>query len=140
MICYNKKVIERFKNPRHAGEIKNPSGIAEEGNLRCGDVMRVYIKVGKNRNGKEIIKEARFKTYGCAAAIAASDVACELIEGKGIEKAKEITNKKITAKLGGLPIEKIHCSVLGMQTLRKAIDNYLTKSQNKERDKKKEER
>jgi nitrogen fixation NifU-like protein len=116
---YSQKLLEHFRNPKHAGEMKNPDGVGQMGNPICGDVMKVFIKVKDNR-----VIDASFHTYGCAAAIGASDVLCELIIGKTIEEAFKINNKDIADHLGGLPVEKIHCSVLGMQTLRKAIEDY----------------
>lgn len=123
---YSQKVLDHFKSPKHAGEIKEPDGVGEMGNVNCGDVMKVFIKVKDDR-----IVDASFHTYGCAAAIASSDVLCELVIGKTIDAAAKITNKDIANQLGGLPVEKLHCSVLGMQTLRKAIEDY-KKKQNKE--------
>ncbi|MFH1209410.1 MAG: iron-sulfur cluster assembly scaffold protein [archaeon] len=117
---YSKKVMEHFMHPKNVGEIKKADGIGEVGNTRCGDKMRVYIKIKNNK-----IVKATFKTFGCASAIASSDALCELAKGKTIEDAKKITNKDIIDFLGGeMPAVKIHCSVLGMQALRDAIKNY----------------
>lgn len=120
---YTEEILKRFKNPEHMGKIKSPDGVGEKGNVRCGDVMKVYIKVKKNR-----IAEAKFETWGCPAAIASSDALCELAKGKTIAQAEKITNKDIVKKLGGkMPAFKLHCSVLGMQTLKKAIEDYKKK-------------
>lgn len=117
---YTKKVMQHFTHPKHVGEIKNPDGIGEQGNMKCGDVMRVFIKVKNNK-----LVDVKFKTFGCVAAIASSDVLCKLAKGKTLAEAKKITNQDIVKELGGtMPQEKLHCSVLGMQTLRKAIEDY----------------
>ncbi|MDD5178258.1 MAG: iron-sulfur cluster assembly scaffold protein [Candidatus Nanoarchaeia archaeon] len=121
---YSESIIKRFRNPKFAGEIKNADGVGEEGNIRCGDIMKVYIKVKNNK-----ITDAKFKTFGCAAAIAASDALCELSIGKTIEEALKITKSDIINLLGGdVPPIKHHCSILGVETLHKAIENYKTKS------------
>ncbi|MEA3329981.1 MAG: iron-sulfur cluster assembly scaffold protein [Nanoarchaeota archaeon] len=117
---YSKKIIKRFENPRFVGELKNPDAVGEVGNPRCGDVMRIYLKI---ENGK--IKDVKFKTYGCIMAIVASDAMCELALGKTLEEAGKISSYDIISKMGGkVPTIKVHCSVLGMQALKKAIDNY----------------
>lgn len=121
---YSQKILERFKNPQFSGTIKNPSGIGEVGNVRCGDIMRVFIKVGKNKREINIIKDIRFQTYGCVAAIVSSDYLCEIAKGKTLEEAKKITNKEIIEKMGKVPMVKIHCSVLAQDALKKAIEDY----------------
>ncbi len=120
---YSKKVIEHFQHPHNYGKIKNANGIGEEGSLVCGDVMRLYIKVGKN----EIIEDVSFETMGCAAAIASSSVMTDLIKGKTIKQALKINNKDVIKKLGYLPSVKIHCSLLAIDALRAAINDYLSK-------------
>ena len=120
---YSKEVIKRFTNPKNFGEIKNADAIGKVGNSRCGDVMKLYIRVEK-KGGKEIIKDIKFHTLGCAAAIAASDMACDLVRGKTLKEALKIDYKKIIKGLGDLPPLKIHCSVLAREGLRAAIDNY----------------
>jgi nitrogen fixation NifU-like protein len=120
---YSKTAMKHFLKPGHVGEIKDADGIGQVGNSACGDIMKVYIKVKKNR-----IKEIKFNTMGCVAAIASSDVTCELAKGKTISEAKKITDKDILKKVGGLPQIKHHCSLLGSQALKKAIENYETKS------------
>jgi nitrogen fixation NifU-like protein len=116
---YSKKVVERFQNPKFAGEISDADAVGEEGNPRCGDVMRIYLKIKKNK-----IKDIKFQTFGCIAAIACSDALCELAKGKTLAQAKKITNNDIINKLGMLPVIKVHCSVLGRQALLEAIKNY----------------
>jgi len=116
---YNKEVMKHFTNPKNMGEIKDADGVGEVGNMKCGDVMRIYLKV---KDG--VIKDVKFKTFGCVAAIASSDVLCELAKGKTIEEAKKISNKDIIKKLKGLPNIKLHCSVLGSGALKKAIENF----------------
>jgi nitrogen fixation protein NifU and related proteins len=126
-MTYSKKVIENFLNPKNMGEIKNPDGIGKIGNPVCGDIMWIYIKVGKRKiKGKEkkYIKDIKFKTFGCIAAIATSSVVTQITKGKTLEDAKKITKEKIIKKLEGMPPVKIHCSVLGIQALKKAIENY----------------
>jgi len=118
---YNKKVMKYFTNPKHIGEIKNPDAVGELGNIKCGDIMKIYLKIDK-KNKK--IKDIKFQTFGCVAAIASSDVLCELAKGKTLDEAKKITNKDIVKALGDLPSIKLHCSVLGAGALKKAIENY----------------
>jgi nitrogen fixation protein NifU and related proteins len=130
---YNKEVLKRFTNPKHFGEIKNPDGVGQVGNPRCGDIMKVYLKVKGN-----VIKDIKFQTFGCVSAIAASDALCSLAKGKTIDEAKNITNNSIVEKLNGLPAIKLHCSVLGAEGLKKAIDNYEEKQGIKIKEKKKE--
>ncbi len=124
---YTKKVIQHFKNPHNFGRIKNADGIGKVGNIFCGDVMWVYIKVGKNRKGKEIIKEIKFETFGCVAAVATSSVITDLAKGKTIEEALDINKKEIADSLGGLPPIKLHCSVLAADALSEAVYDYLFK-------------
>ena len=116
---YSKKALNRFKDPKFGGAMKSADAVGEVGNIRCGDVMRFYIKVKDN-----VITDIKFQTYGCVAAIAASDMLCELAKGKTLDQALKITGKDITSGVGGLPDIKFHCSVLGEQTLKKAIENY----------------
>ena len=130
MLPYSKKVIQHFINPKNFGKIKNASGIGHVGNPHCGDMMDIYIKVEK-KAGKEIIKDVKFETLGCAAAIATSDVACDLVKGKGIDEALALTHQDIVKELGELPAVKIHCSVLAHHGLKAAVENYRNKSKNK---------
>jgi NifU-like protein len=117
---YNPKVMEYFLNPKNAGEIENPDGVGEEGSLACGDSLKLTFKLGKDGR----IADAKFKTFGCASAIASSSIMTEMIKGLTLEEAEKITNKDIVDKLGGLPEQKMHCSVMGMEALQKAIANY----------------
>jgi len=116
---YSEKVMEHFKNPRNVGEIENPDGIGHVGNPVCGDIMELYIKVKNN-----VITDAKFKTFGCGAAIATSSMVTELVKGKTIEEALEISNNAVAEALGGLPPIKMHCSVLAEEALKSAIENY----------------
>ncbi|MDR1673892.1 MAG: Fe-S cluster assembly scaffold protein NifU [Oscillospiraceae bacterium] len=116
---YSEKVMEHFANPRNVGEIVNADGIGEVGNAKCGDIMKMYIKV---ENG--IITDVRFKTFGCGAAIATSSMATELVMGKTIDEALKLTNKAVVEALEGLPGEKLHCSVLAEQAIKAAISDY----------------
>jgi len=126
-MLYTKKVIEHFRNPHNWGKIQNSDSIGKVGNIYCGDVMWLYIKIGKDKKGREIIKDVKFETYGCAAAIATSSVITDLIKGKTLEQALEFNGEKIVKKLGGLPLIKIHCSVLAADALYEAIYHYLKK-------------
>jgi len=121
---YTKKVMEAFKNPHNYGKIKNASGIGKVGNIVCGDVMWLYIKVGKN----EIIEDIKFETFGCVAAISTSSTITDLARGKTIKQALKIEKDKIIKKLGGLPSIKYHCSVLAVDALVEAIYDYLLKT------------
>ncbi len=123
--AYSKKVMQHFKDPHNVGEIKNASGIGNVGNPVCGDIMRLYIKVKDN-----IIIDAKFKTFGCGAAIATSSMVTDLVQGKTVEDALEISNRAVAEALGGLPPIKMHCSVLAEQALRSAIDDYISKLKN----------
>lgn len=121
---YDKKVMKRFFNPKFAGELRNPSAIGQVGNAACGDIMKVFIKVEKDKKGVEKIKDISFKTMGCVAAIASSDAVCELAKGKTLKEAGKINKKNILAKVGKLPQIKHHCSILGEEALLAAIKDY----------------
>ena len=125
---YSSKVMKHFFHPKNMGKIKNADGIGKVGNLTCGDVMWLYIKVGKNKSGKETIKDIKFETFGCAAALATSSVITELAKGRTLDKALKIDRAKIVKSLGGLPLAKIHCSVLAADALDEAIYDYLQKN------------
>ncbi len=116
---YSEKVMEHFRNPRNVGEMENPDGIGRVGNPICGDVMELYIKI---KDG--IIVDAKFKTFGCGAAIATSSMVTEMVKGKGIEEALKISNKAVAEALDGLPAAKMHCSSLGEEALKSAIADY----------------
>ncbi len=125
---YNKKIIRYFTHPKNVGELKNPDGVGKVGNPICGDIMWVYIKVGNNKKGEKIIKNIKFKTMGCVAAIATSSMITELAKGKTLDKAGKITRKDIARNLGGLPPIKYHCSILAADALHKAIEDYRKKT------------
>lgn len=129
---YSKKTIICFRKPKFVGEIKNPDGVGVVGNPRCGDMMKVSLRIRKG-----VIKEIKFLTYGCIAAIACSEILCRLAKGKKIEDALKITSKEIIKELGGLPPLKIHCSLLGKEALKKAIKEYKKKEHKKKHKKKK---
>jgi nitrogen fixation NifU-like protein len=122
MQLYSNKVLEYFRNPKNLGEIKNPDGIATVGNPVCGDVMKMFIKVKGNK-----ISAIKFQTLGCAAAIATSSVVTEMVKGKTLWEAKMIKEGEVIKSLGGLPKQKIHCSVLAVRALKQAIENYENK-------------
>jgi len=124
---YTKKVMKYFKNPRNFGRIKNPDGVGKVGNPICGDIMWLYIKMRKDKKGREIIKDIKFETFGCVAAIATSSVITDLAKGKTLKEAIKIDRRKIVKSLGGLPPIKIHCSVLAAGALSEAIYDYLSK-------------
>ncbi len=117
---YSKTVIDRFQNPHNAGGMHGANAIGQVGNAACGDIMKIYLKI--NDNG--IIENAKFKTFGCCAAIASTDMACDLIKGKTIEEALKVTNKQVLDLLGEVPPHKIHCSLLAEETIRAAIEDY----------------
>ncbi len=119
---YTKEVMDHFTNPRNMGEIENADGIGEVGNAKCGDIMKMFLKI---ENG--IIVDCKFKTYGCASAIATSSIATEMIKGKSINDAIALSNKAVVTALGGLPTHKIHCSVLAEQAIKAALSDYYTK-------------
>jgi len=130
---YNEKVMELFKHPMNMGELRGANAVGQVGNVACGDIMKIYLKI----NDKGIIEDAKFKTFGCVAAIASSSMATELIKGKTIEEALNFDNNEVIKALGELPVHKIHCSVLAKEAIEDAITKYLKKQ---ERAKKKEEK
>ncbi len=119
---YSSKLMEYFLNPRNVGEIANPSGKGRVGNIVCGDIMELYLKIEN-----DIIVDAKFKTLGCGAAIATSSMITELVKGKTVEEALKVSNKAVVEALGGLPVQKLHCSVLAEEALKAAVEDYKKK-------------
>ncbi len=119
---YTEKVMELFMNPKNVGRIEDADGIGEVGNPVCGDVMKIYLKIKDNR-----IVDVKFETFGCAAAIATSSMVTELVKGKTLDEALKVTNKDVAEALGGLPPQKLHCSLLAEEGIRAAIEDYLSK-------------
>ena len=122
-MIYTDKVMDHFRNPRNVGEIEDANGIGEVGNAKCGDIMRVYLKVEDN-----IIKDVKFQTFGCGSAIASSSMATEMIKGKTLEEAWELSNKAVAEALDGLPPVKMHCSLLAEESLHAALWDYAQKN------------
>ena len=122
MALYTDTVMDHFMNPRNVGEIPDADGIGEVGNAKCGDIMKMYLKIKDN-----VIEDAKFETFGCGSAIASSSMATELIKGKTIDEALAITNKQVVDALGGLPAYKLHCSVLAEEAIKMALKDYYTK-------------
>ena len=120
---YSEKVMDHFNHPRNVGEIENPSGVGTVGNAKCGDIMRMYLDI----DGNGIIQEAKFKTFGCGAAVATSSMATELVKGKTIQEALEVTNKAVMEALDGLPPVKVHCSLLAEEAIHAALWDYAEK-------------
>ena len=121
---YSEKVMDHFTNPRNMGEIENPSGVGTVGNAKCGDIMRIYLDIDEN----QVIRECRFKTFGGGAAVATSSMATELVKGKTIEEALEVTNQAVMEALGGLPAVKVHCSLLAEEAVHAALWDYAQKN------------
>jgi nitrogen fixation NifU-like protein len=126
-VIYSKEVMEHFQHPHNMGEIKNPDGVGTVGNPTCGDVMKIFIKVEKGKDGKERLKDIKVQTYGCVAALATSSMITDLAMGKTLEEALKITNRDIADSLKGLPPIKMHCSVLAADALHRAIEDYRKK-------------
>jgi nitrogen fixation NifU-like protein len=124
---YNEKVIDYFMNPRNVGGMADANGVGEVGNPRCGDVMKIYLDVDEN----EVIRDVKFETFGCAAAIATSSMATEMVKGMTIDEALKVTNRDVAGELGGLPPEKLHCSLLAEEALRAAVKNYRERKDNR---------
>ncbi|GHS93820.1 iron-sulfur cluster assembly scaffold protein [Synergistales bacterium] len=121
---YSAKVMDHFSNPRNVGEIENPDGLGEAGNPQCGDIMKIYLKVDDKAPQGPIIEDVKFKTFGCASAIASSSMATEMIKGKTVDEAWKMTNVAVAEALDGLPPIKMHCSVLAEEAIHKAINDY----------------
>ncbi len=119
MALYSEKVMEHFRNPRNVGVIENADGVGEVGNAKCGDIMKIYLKIEN-----DIVTDVKFETFGCGSAIASSSMAAEMIRGRSIEEALELTNQAVTEALGGLPPHKVHCSVLAEEAVRAAVKDY----------------
>ena len=122
-MIYSEKVMDHFTNPRNVGEIENADGIGEVGNAKCGDIMKIFIKVEN-----DVIVDVKFETFGCGSAIASSSMATEMIKGKPISEALQLTNKAVTEALDGLPAQKIHCSVLAEEAVKSAVKDYYDKN------------
>ena len=120
MALYSEKVMDHFKNPRNVGKMEDADGVGEVGNAKCGDIMKMYLKI----NDDEIIEDVKFQTFGCASAIATSSIATDLIKGKPLSEALKLTNKAVVEALDGLPAVKVHCSVLAEQAVRAAVKDY----------------
>ena len=121
---YTEKVMDHFMHPRNVGEIDNASGVGTVGNAKCGDIMRIFLDIDEN----QIVRDAKFKTFGCGAAIATSSMATEMIIGKTVQEALEVTNKAVMEALGGLPPVKVHCSLLAEQAVHAALWDYAQKT------------
>ena len=119
MALYTETVMDHFTHPRNVGEIPDADGVGEVGNAKCGDIMKMYLKIKDNR-----IEDAKFETFGCGSAIASSSMATELIKGKTMDEALAVTNKQVVDALGGLPAYKLHCSVLAEESIKAAVKNY----------------
>ena len=121
---YSEKVMDHFEHPRNVGELENPSGMGTVGNAKCGDIMRIYLDIDENK----VIRECKFKTFGCGAAVATSSMATELVKGKTIEEALEVTNQAVMEALDGLPPVKVHCSLLAEEAIHAALWDYAQKN------------
>ena len=124
IIEYSEQVMDHFSNPRNVGEIENASGVGTVGNAKCGDIMRIYLDIDEN----SVIRDCKFKTFGCGAAVATSSMATEMIKGKTVEDAMKLTNKAVQEALGGLPPVKVHCSLLAEEAVRAALCDYAQKN------------
>lgn len=124
---YNEKVMDHFMNPRNVGEIKNADGEGQVGNPTCGDIMKIFLDIELDDEGKEYIKDVKFQTFGCGAAVATSSMVTEMVKGKRLEEAENLTNAAVAEALGGLPPIKMHCSNLAASALQKAIEDYKSK-------------
>ncbi len=125
MALYSEMVMDHFRNPRNTGVIENADGVGEVGNAKCGDIMKVYLKIED-----DVIVDAKFETFGCGSAIASSSMATELIKGKPVSEALTLTNQAVVEALDGLPAHKIHCSVLAEEAIKKALEDYYEKRDN----------
>ncbi len=119
---YNERVIEEFSHPKNVGEMKDANAVGTVGNAVCGDIMKIFMKIDEN----DVIRDVSFQTFGCTAAIATSSVATEMIKGKTVDEALKLTNQQVVEELGGLPAQKLHCSVLAEEAIKEAVNDYLT--------------
>ena len=126
MALYSEKVMDHFRNPRNVGVIEDANGIGEVGNAKCGDIMKMYLKIED-----DIIQDVKFETFGCGSAIASSSMATELIKGKPVSEAMQLTNKAVAEALDGLPAYKMHCSVLAEEAIRNALEDYHSRQKEK---------
>ena len=124
MALYSEKVMDHFRNPRNLGSIPDANGVGEAGNAKCGDIMKMYLKIEEG-----IIQDVKFETFGCGSAIASSSMATELIKGKPVEEAEQLTNQAVAEALDGLPAYKMHCSVLAEEAIRAALEDYRSKQE-----------
>ena len=122
MALYSEKVMDHFRNPRNVGSIENADGVGEVGNAKCGDIMKIYLKIDD-----DVVSDVKFETFGCGSAIASSSMATELIKGKPVSEVLTLTNKAVTEALDGLPAHKLHCSVLAEEAIQAAIEDYRSK-------------
>ena len=123
MALYSEKVMDHFRNPRNVGSIENADGVGEVGNAKCGDIMKIYLKIDE-----DVVSDVKFETFGCGSAIASSSMATELIKGKPVGEALALTNKAVAEALDGLPAHKLHCSVLAEEAIRAAVKDYYDKN------------
>ncbi len=126
MALYGEKVMDHFRHPRNVGVIENADGVGEVGNAKCGDIMKVYLKIDGG-----VISDAKFETFGCGSAIASSSMATEMIKGKPVSEAMELTNRAVAEALDGLPAHKLHCSVLAEEAIKKALEDYRQRGESK---------
>ena len=129
MALYSEKVMDHFRNPRNVGVIEDADGVGEVGNAKCGDIMKIYLKIKD-----DVIEDVKFETFGCGSAIASSSMATELIKGKPVSEALKLTNKAVAEALDGLPDYKMHCSVLAEEAIKNALDDYYSKHPEKRKD------
>lgn len=123
MALYSEKVMDHFTNPRNVGAIENPDGVGEVGNAKCGDIMKIYLKIQD-----EVIQDVKFETFGCGSAIASSSMATEMIKGKPLSEALQLSNRAVAEALDGLPAHKLHCSVLAEEAIKSAVKDYYDKN------------
>lgn len=128
-MLYSEKVMDHFRNPRNLGKMEHPDGVGEVGNAKCGDIMKIYLKITDG-----VIEDVKFNTFGCGSAIASSSMATEMIKGKPIEEALTLTNRTVAEALDGLPPQKLHCSVLAEEAVKAAIDDYYQKQESQKKE------